>query len=552
MMNIPLFERARIFFDRISTRQWVALACVSLCVLYGLAIFHQQSAVFDGQRVFWLQDDMMISMRYGQNLARGNGLVWNPGGDRVEGYSNFGWVLLMAAVHLLPLPAALTSLPVMALNVALAALILALAARLMRKLSPGGILPPLAVPALLSALALSYDLARWAIIGLETTLQTVIFLWLLLRVLEEAEARHPRPPTFLLAGMMGVVRVDGLLLAGLLWLLALALNPQKKQVILFGLLALILPLVNIGFRLWYYGQPLPNTYTLKMTGWPLAERLLPGLKYVARVLRSYGLVWALAGWMAWRSRDRRARLLWVLGLALFGYAVYVGGDDFGGARFFAPWLPALLVMAFLAPGWLAGRRMGWYFASLAAAWLALVGLAGFNFFQGVTAEASVVRAGLALRQIMGSESSIAVFPAGALPYFAERPAVDLLGKNDAYIAGLPALPGIDKPGHNKYDFDYSLGELQPDVIVSVVSPAWIADPTLRDQFLRGEHTAQGQIFLFPQFQNRYAPSLAIIEGMSVFVRADSPEQSRLMTSRCEAVEDPALIALGMKTICRRE
>ena len=40
----------------------------------------------------------MISMRYGRNLAEGYGLVWNPG-ERVEGYTNFLWTVIMAGVH---------------------------------------------------------------------------------------------------------------------------------------------------------------------------------------------------------------------------------------------------------------------------------------------------------------------------------------------------------------------------------------------------------------------------------------------------------------------
>ena len=44
----------------------------------------------------FLQDDAFISFRYARNLATGHGLVWNPG-ERVEGYTNFLWTLLMAA-----------------------------------------------------------------------------------------------------------------------------------------------------------------------------------------------------------------------------------------------------------------------------------------------------------------------------------------------------------------------------------------------------------------------------------------------------------------------
>ena len=41
--------------------------------------------------------------------------------------------------------------------------------------------------------------------------------------------------------------------------------------------------------------------------------------------------------------------------------------------------------------------------------------------------------------------------------------LDLLGKNDTFIA--TSTPHGDFfPGHNKWDYNYSIGELQPDVI----------------------------------------------------------------------------------------
>ena len=44
----------------------------------------------------WVPDDAFISFRYAENLAGGNGPVYNPG-ERVEGYTSFLWVLLLAA-----------------------------------------------------------------------------------------------------------------------------------------------------------------------------------------------------------------------------------------------------------------------------------------------------------------------------------------------------------------------------------------------------------------------------------------------------------------------
>jgi hypothetical protein len=46
-----------------------------------------------------MYDDAFITYRYAENLAHGLGLVYNAG-ERVEGYSNFLWTLLMSLVVL--------------------------------------------------------------------------------------------------------------------------------------------------------------------------------------------------------------------------------------------------------------------------------------------------------------------------------------------------------------------------------------------------------------------------------------------------------------------
>src|SRR5262249_18839900 len=41
-------------------------------------------------------DDASITFRYAQTLSEGHGLVFNPGLERVEGYTNFLWTLMLA------------------------------------------------------------------------------------------------------------------------------------------------------------------------------------------------------------------------------------------------------------------------------------------------------------------------------------------------------------------------------------------------------------------------------------------------------------------------
>jgi hypothetical protein len=70
---------------------------------------------------------------------------------------------------------------------------------------------------------------------------------------------------------------------------------------------------------------------------------------------------------------------------------------------------------------------------------------------------------------------IAVTWAGITPYFCDRNFIDLFGKADKHIARLqgtfwtssPKIIGF-LPGHNKWDYAYSIGKLQPDVVAQTI------------------------------------------------------------------------------------
>jgi hypothetical protein len=81
-------------------------------------------------------------------------------------------------------------------------------------------------------------------------------------------------------------------------------------------------------------------------------------------------------------------------------------------------------------------------------------------------EANYTREGLLIRAASGPTFRIAVVAAGATPYFSERPSEDLLGKNDSVIAHR-APSGVFSPGHDKWDYRYSIGDRHPDMIVEL-------------------------------------------------------------------------------------
>ena len=91
----------------------------------------------DGQSFFSLFDDALISMRYARNLVEGHGLVWNPGGPPVEGYTNLLWTLWMAVLHLPGPPESKISLLVRLSGALLLVLNVLAVGAVARRLAPG-------------------------------------------------------------------------------------------------------------------------------------------------------------------------------------------------------------------------------------------------------------------------------------------------------------------------------------------------------------------------------------------------------------------------------
>jgi hypothetical protein len=263
---------------------------------------------------------------------------------------------------------------------------------------------------------------------------------------------------------------------------------------------------------------MPMTYYLKMTGMPLPARLWRG--GVVLVLFARGMFWPLVLFpflLGLFRRDRKVLLLALVFLAQCAYSVYVGGDAWehrGGAnRFVALGMPAFFVLfsleAWHVTMWMrdAAARFLPRFGGLMR-WLSGLGLAAFlllsvlmmnrlvdngnpisnlrNPAEGalrffllqersiyVPGNERYTRDALIIRKVTTPQASIAVVAAGSTPYFAHRYSIDLLGKSDAFIAAGPIQVDpyddwdIVRPGHIKFNYAYSIAQLQPDVVVEL-------------------------------------------------------------------------------------
>jgi len=441
-------------------------------LLAALVLFVLHVLCFD----FFEIDDAYISFRYAGNLLDGHGLVFNPG-DPVEGYSNLSWVLLSAAgmaVGLSPLVWARI------LGLACAVGVLLLVPSLVRRLDPeaerfGGMATVFT--------ACCGPLACWSFAGLETS------LFALLAVLGWRAGMDRRGITAAVVGLLLVLtRPEGMALgtAFCLWAAwpggrgappgsAPSWRRWLGPVLFLGGLA-----VHFLWRHAVYGQWLPNTYYAK-TG-DLLGQLRTGLPYGADFLRSYlaplaGVaLWAAVATRGQAFRNREIGKTLALCAFWLAYTVLIGGDMLGMFRFFVPVLPLLATVAAVLVGRALqatapagnGRPALWVTA-VVAAFLILPSTVGKErrLIDTHLSEKNLggwKLVGDALATQLPPGTTIALGPAGYIPYRTGFVTYDLLGITDRHIAHRKVAFSEGYAGHEKHDGAYILGR-RPDYLL---------------------------------------------------------------------------------------
>ncbi|HWO09141.1 MAG TPA: hypothetical protein VNN80_06665 [Polyangiaceae bacterium] len=474
------------------------------------ALFIAASSVQTNEgRYFCLFDDAMVSLRYAWNLAHGDGLVWNSG-ERVEGTTCFLFTLYMSLGALfLGKSAAALFVQISGIPLVLGAAFMA--CRLTRSL---GTTPSLGLITAAGVLVY-YPLSYWSLMGMETGFVTALALAALSQAMRLGSDSRGSKLLGVLLGLMFATRPDAAFPAAAIlafratWILHAHRRLRALQPWLVELAPFIAILVGLTlFRVAYYGSPLPNTYDLKMGGWPLGPRLENGWKFVRPFWdRSRYLILLALCSVAFR-RDARRLLLSCFAVCVIAAQIWVGGDAWTHWRLLAPGVVALIVLALDGVGavlrllvkperrWLV---LGVSLACTAGAlWTAdqpfmselRLQIPPYRFYLNRRS----VKTGLELSRYATPEASVAVMAAGTVPYYSGLRGVDVLGKSDRHIARLPPR-GVGKtitPGHNKYDLHYSIETLRPDVIYDGL--AWARDEPAILTFVERNYVAAGSFW----------------------------------------------------------
>jgi len=278
------------------------------------------------------EEDAFISFRFAENIAEGQGPVFNRGGEPFEGYTNFLWVMWLAALH--------EQWPDTVVHAlwsgwALGFLCLIAAYLLARRVCAAW---AWCVPPLVAVSAYHGDNA---LTGMETMAYNLFVLLaaaLFADVLEAAPGRRrvwAAGETSCLLLLAALTRFEGVYLFGL-FSLFWAWQRRRGQESLVRDWSWYLPFVTgyaayTTWRLAVFGALLPGTYWAKLvvtgTGW---DKVALGLQHVAAFgLRYPALVVMLIAFVLshpWRGgRPYDVFLLSAL-VAQLALVAYVGGD----------------------------------------------------------------------------------------------------------------------------------------------------------------------------------------------------------------------------------
>jgi hypothetical protein len=330
--------------------------CAVLAPLLAMYLANKYSRIYYRSVV----DDAMTSVQYARNLALGNGVVFNVG-ERVEGYTNFLWVLLMAPFYWV---ARLFQLEfvhmVIAVSIVLSGIALLLVYRLAREIWDRNIV---ATVTALGLCVVDNSYTAWAAFALENHLLAVCilsaiyfarskspkaFLWTGI-ALACAQATRPDAALFC-ACVVGSEAVEVLVRTS-----GAGRSSFKRQLMPWlKMVGVWLALYGLYFawRYSYYGLPFPNTYYTKLAG-PNFDGWQRGWLYVQSFFEDRSWIYAAGIGGVLMIRDRSVRTLWTYAIVHTVYVAYVGGDFFPGHRFFVSQIPvfSLLVGAFLAGLW---------------------------------------------------------------------------------------------------------------------------------------------------------------------------------------------------------
>lgn len=479
---------------------------VAYVIWASIFIFRSSFIGIDNVRYFSLFDDAMISMRYAWHFSHGYGLVWNIG-ERVEGITNPLWTVWMSLGTLIfdkRIAVLFIHISGVFIMLGIAKITYAIAAKIA---NDNDSLDNSSWRALIAFILifLYYPLSYWTLLGMETGLLSLLILASVSVVFKSGHEPKSSRLLFFLFCLAIWTRPDALIyvvpimLYRFNMLLTSNCNQQASKINntfrlvaieIFLLVAIVA--LPVALRWLYYDELVPNTYTLKMTGMAVIDRLSNGIGFIWPFLITIipMLLILMLDFKTLRAKNKF--LLLILVFTSIAYQIWVGGDPWAYWRTMAPVMPLFFILCVDSMFNIARQPTKKEYINIKSARYAVIifgglpliyAFANYKFLpeqyflkSAYYTDYSRGNANVAIvtNELLTKNASLAVFVSGTTPYYSNFKAIDILGKSDKVIARLPpdmsgniSWAGMRSvPGHNKYNLHYSIINLKPTYVQS--------------------------------------------------------------------------------------
>lgn len=409
-----------------------------------------------------LVDDSYISFRYVQNLLAHGELVYNQG-ERVEGFTNLGWVLLLAVVA----SVVTADLPILAFatSVVLNAITLLRVWQLSASIDRDPAFRALA--ALLLGLNLNFLLAT------TNGLEAALYAYVLIEICASINASRLVQAS-VWSSLLFVIRPDGLVagaaLLTVMWLKHRSIRRMVPGAVILGFTVACVT----AFRVLYYGDYLPNSIIAKSYDLAAIPRIAYGAAtYLVVFLATSGyLVFPLLAAMlrargglvsSWRHATLFSFCAITLALAVL-VVIRNGGDWMPNSRLLLQYGPVWIVACMLSIHrlqWSPLRRGALLLWPVAAS-AALLALKSDKLasLERVELDPFWIQCTQRLANVIAARDIVSAEALGYIGYHLPRTTFhDPIGLVDRHLA----RHGWSSPRYGKRDTLYTLSTIRPTV-----------------------------------------------------------------------------------------
>lgn len=419
-------------------------------------------------------DDANIYFVYMKHLANRNGLVYNIGGEKVEGFTSILWTLIGASIFKFTNN---IEIGLLILNLFILAFSLFISIKIIQTFNVGKFEIKKYIFFFIGLLYIFPGFYDWTVFSLlETGLWTfelilMSFLLILPYINPTIYFNKSSKWMLFLLPLLLITRPESLLLCLIfifIRFVQLLIEKEKFSVAFIHVLPMIICyfltlIILTTWRIYYFGYPLPNTYYVKISN-DVFSNINEGFIYFFKFIIRYNpfiflffisIVACFRYFLNNKKVNNRLKAIFVLAIISIvglGIPFYTGGDHFRMARFYQPYVPIIYVCFILIIEEISEKYnfLQKIFSSYFRICFCLIFLSllptkniyslFFNKKHTIAIEFEIAKAGRKIENELNyffnntTKPSIAIITAGGIAYTYNGYVNDVLGLNNVEVA----------------------------------------------------------------------------------------------------------------------